>query len=142
MWNAGLAMRQLADDGYCHVPGVLEPSFLETVQDLAAKTVESASPEHRAQWRSQGSLIALADHPAFAVLIAYPGLRSMFDALGLPGTRYTSGYIISKPPGGRPCSGTRTGGAGAIRSRAPDASPRSPCSSTSPTRGARTDACG
>ena len=99
-WDPVLAMRRLADDGYCHVPGVLEPAFLRTVQDLAARTVGSVGPAHRAQWKSQGTLIALSDHPPFAALITYPGLRSMFGEMGLDGTRFTSGYIISKPPGG------------------------------------------
>ena len=99
-WDSVLAMQKLADDGYCHVPGVLDPSFLKTVQDLAAAALGSVGAEHRAQWKSQGSLIALSDHPPFAALIAYPGLRSMFDAMGLEGTRFTSGYVISKPPGG------------------------------------------
>ncbi len=94
------AMRRLLDEGYCHVPQVLEPSFLEQVQDLAANTLRSIDEEHRAQWRSQGSLVALADHPPFAALIAYPGLQGMFARMGFDGTRFTSGYIISKPPGG------------------------------------------
>ena len=99
-WDPGLAKRQLLDEGYCHVPEVLEPSFLERVQDLAAGTLRALDADHRAQWRSQGSLVALADHPPFAALIAYPGLQEMFARMGLDGTRFTSGYIISKPPGG------------------------------------------
>ena len=99
-WDPGLAKRQLVDEGYCHVPEVLEPSFLETVQDLSAATLRAVGEDHRAKWRSQGSLVALADHPPFAALIAYPGLQDMFSRMGFDGTRFTSGYIISKPPGG------------------------------------------
>ena len=36
-------------------------------------------------WRSQGSLVPVADHPAFASLIAHPGFQEMFRRLGLPG---------------------------------------------------------
>ncbi len=99
-WDPAAARRRLVDEGYCHVPGVLEPSFLTSVQALAAATLETVGAEHRARWRSQGSLVALADHPPFAALIACPGLRSMFARMGFDDARFTSGYLISKPPGG------------------------------------------
>ena len=99
-WDPAAARRQLVDDGYCHVPEVLDPEFLGSVQALAADTLGTVGEDHRAQWKSQGSLVALADHPPFAALITYPGLRTMFERMGLDGVRYTSGYIISKPPGG------------------------------------------
>lgn len=99
-WDPALAMRRLVEEGYCHVPGVLAPAFLRTVQELAAGALRAVGADHRAQWRSQGSLVALSDHPRFAALIAYPGLQAMFDRMGFGGTRFTSGYIISKPPGG------------------------------------------
>ena len=99
-WDPAAARRQLTEAGYCHVPGVLDPVFLRSVQGMAAAALDTIGAEHRAQWRSQGSLIALADHPPFAALIAFPGLEEMFSRMGLDDTRFTSGYIISKPPGG------------------------------------------
>ena len=66
----------------------------------AEAALGSIDADHRAQWRSQGSLVPVADHPAFASLIAHPGFQEMFERLGLPGTRFSSGYVISKPPGG------------------------------------------
>ena len=99
-WDPAAARRQLTEDGYCHVPGVLDPAFLRSVQELAAAALATVGAEHRARWRSQGSLIALADHPPFAALIAFPGLEEMFSRMGLDDTRFTSGYVISKPPGG------------------------------------------
>ena len=100
VWDPALARRRLVEDGYCHVPGVLDPGFLRSVQEMAAAALDTVGAEHRAQWRSQGSLVALADHPPFAALIACPGLQEMFSRMGLDDTRFTSGYIISKPPGG------------------------------------------
>ena len=99
-WDPALARRRLVKDGYCRVPGVLDPVFLRSVQEMAAAALDTVGAEHRAQWRSQGSLVALADHPPFAALIAWPGLQEMFSRMGLDDTRFTSGYIISKPPGG------------------------------------------
>ena len=100
VWDPALARRRLVEDGYCRIPGVLDPVFLGAVQEMAAAVLDTVGAEHRARWRSQGSLVALADHPPFAALIAYPGLQEMFSRLGLDDTRFTSGYLISKPPGG------------------------------------------
>ena len=99
-WDPVAARRQLVEEGYCHLPGVFDPSFLASVQAMAAAALGTIGAKHRTQWKSQGSLIALADHPPFAALIAWPGLQAMFDRFGFDDTRFTSGYIISKPPGG------------------------------------------
>jgi ectoine hydroxylase-related dioxygenase (phytanoyl-CoA dioxygenase family) len=93
--------RALLQDGYCRVRQVLdEPAIARTRANSAAALETAATPEHRAQWRAEGSLIPLSDHPAFSALIASPAIRSMFDALALEDCRYSSGYVISKPPGG------------------------------------------
>ena len=99
-WDPAAARSQLVEDGYCHAPAVLDPAFLKSVQEMAAGALGTVGAEHRAQWKSQGSLIALSDHPPFAALIAYPGLQDMFGRMGLDGARFSSGYVISKPPGG------------------------------------------
>ena len=99
-WNPDAARRQLLDDGYCLVPGVLDPPSLGAVRKMAEAALATVGPEHRAQWKSQGSLVALSDHPASAELIAHPALRATFGRMGLGGARFSSGYVISKPPGG------------------------------------------
>ena len=99
-WDAGAARRQLVTDGFCHVPGVLDPAALQATVEAAEAALATIDADHRAQWRSQGSLVPVADHPSFAPLIAHPGFREMFERLGLRGTRFSSGYVISKPPGG------------------------------------------
>ena len=99
-WDAEAARRQLVTDGYCHVPGVLDPAALRTTVEAAETALGTVGADHRAQWRSQGSLVPLADHPSFAPLVAHPGFQEMFERLGFHGTRFSSGYVISKPPGG------------------------------------------
>ena len=99
-WDAEAARHRLAADGFCCVPGVLDADSLRATRGAAGAALASVGADHRAQWRSQGSLIAVADHPPFAALIAHPGLRHMFRRLGFRGTRFSSGYVISKPPGG------------------------------------------
>ena len=101
-WDPVASRRRLVEEGYCHVPGVLDPAFLRRVQEMAATVLDTVGAGHRARWKSQGSLIALADHPPLAVLIAWPGFQEMFARMGLEDARFTSGYIISKPPGGPP----------------------------------------
>ena len=99
-WDAEAARRQLVADGFCHVPGVLDPAALRATVEAAGAALASIDDDHRAQWRSQGSLVPIADHPSFASLIAYAGFQEMFGRLGFRGTRFSSGYVISKPPGG------------------------------------------
>ncbi len=91
---------QLFDLGYTVVKDVLDASSRERLQALAAQCVGGLSAEHRAKYRSEGSLIPVADHPAFAEFIGHPSILSSFKRLGLRDVRFTSGYVISKPPQG------------------------------------------
>ena len=99
-WDGEAARRQLIADGFCHLPGVLDPAALRATVEAAGTALASVDTDHRAQWRSQGSLVPVADHPSFAALIAHAGFQEMFGRLGFHGTRFSSGYVISKPPGG------------------------------------------
>ena len=99
-WDSEAARARLAADGFCHVPGVLDPASLGTTRETAEAALSAVGADHRAQWKSQGSLIALADHPSFAPLVTHPGFQEMFRRLGFRGTLFSSGYVISKPPGG------------------------------------------
>ena len=99
-WDSKAARRQLSAEGFCHVPGVLDPAALRATVEAAEAALGAIGADHRAQWRSQGSLVPVADHPSFAPLIAHPGFQTMFERLGFHGSRFSSGYVISKPPGG------------------------------------------
>ena len=99
-WDGEAARRQLVTEGFCRAPGVLDPAALQATREAAEAALGSIGADHRAQWRSQGSLVPVADHPSFAALIAHAGFQQMFTRLGLHGTLYSSGYVISKPPGG------------------------------------------
>ena len=80
-WGAEAARRQLVADGFCHVPGVLDPAVLHATVKAAGHALGTIGADHRAQWRSQGSLVPVADHPSFAALIAHPGFQEMFGGL-------------------------------------------------------------
>ncbi len=96
------ARRSLIDHGYCLIPKVLDDDIFGRVRTIAASGLADATPEHRALNRSQGSLVLMADYPAFAELIAYRRTLEVFAGLGFSDPRFSSGYIISKPPGGPP----------------------------------------
>ena len=98
-WDGAAARRRLDADGFCLVPGVLDPGSLRATREMAGAALASVGADHRAQWKSQGSLIAVSDHPSFAALIAHPGFQDMFRHLGFGGTLFSSGYVISKPAG-------------------------------------------
>lgn len=92
--------QQLRDDGFCVIPNVLTGPMFDQVQSLAGRCVQGISAAHRAQWRSEGSLVHVGDHPAFADLIAYQPALDALGTLDLDGIRFSSGYVISKPPKG------------------------------------------
>lgn len=92
----------LRRDGATVVPGVLDPDMLARLRVLSGDLLGKADPAHRAAQRSTGSLIQMAEEPRFADLIAYPAAFSALEKIGLPGARFSSGYLISKPPGGPP----------------------------------------
>jgi len=95
-WTA--KRQQLARDGYCVVPNALPRGLLQATRDRAAAVVRSIPSEHRTRNRSQGSLVLIADHPDFAELVASPAERGIFTGLGFSDPRFSSGYVISKPP--------------------------------------------
>ncbi len=98
---AGLDERnRLIGDGYAVVENVLDAGCQARLKSLATQCVAALGPEHRDRYRSEGSLIPIADHPAFAEVVAYRPALDAFASLGLTGVQFSSGYVISKPPGG------------------------------------------
>lgn len=91
---------QLFESGFTIVEKVLDGTDLDRLRSLSATCLAGLSAEHRAKYRSEGSLIPVADHPAFAEFIAHPSVLSAFERLDLRDVRFTSGYVISKPPEG------------------------------------------
>lgn len=92
----------LERDGYVVVEQLLSADVIETLRERSAAVVAEISTEHRERNRSQGSLVPLADHPAYADVIGAAELGALFDRLGFVDPRFSSGYLISKPPGGPP----------------------------------------
>ncbi len=88
---------QLRTEGVCVAEGVLDEDSINYLRNWSQKSLETLSDAHRAQNRSQGSLINIADVPAFADIIGHKSLQDLFDSLRFANPVFSSGYIISKP---------------------------------------------
>lgn len=90
--------RQLDEEGYCVVPGVLSPEMLGRVRAETERILGALPPEHERDNRSTGSMVNVYDSPVFADLIALPEAQAAIRGLGFSRATFSSGYIISKPP--------------------------------------------
>lgn len=94
--------KQLLEDGYCLVPQVLSPDFVQELRNVTDRLIDEMTEEESRQQRSTGSMIPVVKDPVLARLIAHPPALRMVEAMGYRDVRFQSGYIISKPPQGPP----------------------------------------
>ena len=90
-------LSQLMEKGYCVFDQALKKEDLEKIKVVSRRAVGEVSIEHRNKNKSQGSLILIADYPDFGMLIGNEEIIEIFRILGFGDTRFSSGYIISKP---------------------------------------------
>ena len=90
--------RQLIKEGYCQVPRIASDELISQIRGTADRLAEGLSDEEKEKHRLQGSLIDVWKHPEMAPLIALPSAITALGKLGFPGSKFYSGYIISKPP--------------------------------------------
>ena len=89
---------QLDEEGFCVFPGVLHDDLLNKLRRVTQAILEKLPPQHEADNRSTGSMVSVYEHPLFADLIALPAACEAIQSLGFSTARFSSGYIISKPP--------------------------------------------
>ena len=89
---------QLLRDGFCTVNGVLDRAMLERVTEVCDRLLNAQPAEHFDAQRSTGSMISVFSDPFFAELVAWPGALEAVADLGFPDPRWSSGFVISKPP--------------------------------------------
>lgn len=94
--------QRLIDDGFCVIDQVLDRAAMDDARAVSARALAQVTADHRARNRSQGSLIHMADYPGYAATIGHRALRGVCAELGFADPRFSSGYLISKPPGGPP----------------------------------------
>ena len=89
---------QLIADGYCVVENVLEEDMLTRLCSVTDELLDAETEEERAAHRSSGSMISVYQHSLFAELVVYPRALQTLEALGFLQPKWSSGYVISKPP--------------------------------------------
>ena len=89
---------KLQADGYCVIDKVFDQTDMDCLRSLCGQALSKVSTEHRERNRPQGRLVLIADYPEFGKLLGHPALSKIFDELELRDPKFSSGYIISKPP--------------------------------------------
>ena len=89
---------QLIADGYCVIEDVLKEDILTRLRTVTDELLDAQTEDERAAYRSSGSMISVYMHPLFAELVVYPRALQALDALGFLRPKWSSGYLISKPP--------------------------------------------
>ena len=89
---------QLIADGYCVVEDVLKDKMLTQLRTVTDELLDAQTEDERDAHRSSGSMISVYMHPLFAELVVYPRALQALEALGFLRPKWSSGYVISKPP--------------------------------------------
>lgn len=87
----------LNNQGFAVVKDYLSGSMLWALSVQSDGALSALAPEHRDEYRSQGSLVNLGDHPEFSHLITSVELLNLISGLGYRSCRWLAGYLISKP---------------------------------------------
>ncbi len=89
---------QLISDGYCVIENVLNGDMLSRLQTVTDELLDAQTEEQLAAHRSSGSMISVYMHSLFSELVVYPRTLLSLEALGFLRPKWSSGYVISKPP--------------------------------------------
>ena len=92
--------QQLIENGYCVVENVLTSAFLVRLREITDGLIDAVPAEEARTRRSTGSMIPVIRHAGLVDLVAHPTALAALESMGLEDSRFQSGYIISKPPGG------------------------------------------
>ena len=89
---------QLIADGYCVIENVLKEDMLTRLRTVTDELLDAQTEDQRSAYRSSGSMISVYMHSLFAELVVYPRVLQALEALGFLRPKWSSGYVISKPP--------------------------------------------
>lgn len=98
MENAQRKLIQLINDGFCIFENILDAEMLTRVRSASDALLAAQPTDHFEAQKSTGSMISVYDDPFFAELIAYKPALAALARLGYQRPRWSSGFIISKPP--------------------------------------------
>jgi len=94
--------RQLERDGFCILENIIAPPMLAQLRTITDRMLERQAAAHFEENRSQGSLLSVYEEPPMAELVAYPPILAALKRLGFENPKWTSGFVISKPPDSPP----------------------------------------
>jgi hypothetical protein len=90
---------QLRQDGFCIFEGILDGAMLAELRQVTNELLAQQSAVERERYRYQGSNIGIAyQHPVFARLFEWPRALAALAALGFPKPKWSSAFLLSKPP--------------------------------------------
>ena len=89
---------QLIADGYCVIENVLKAEMLTQLRTVTDELLDAQTDDQLAAHRSSGSMISVYMHSLFAELVVYPRALQALEVLGFLRPKWSSGYVISKPP--------------------------------------------
>ena len=90
--------RQLIEGGYCILENILDSEFIAELREVSGKLVAAMTAEEAREQRSTGSLIPVTKDPLLTELITLPQALHAMEAMGFRDIKFSSGYVISKPP--------------------------------------------
>lgn len=90
--------RQYREEGFCVLDNVLELEALESFKQVCETHLKNLTSEDRENERSTGSMVDLSQIPELAKLIANEKALSGFRKMGYGDVKFSTGYLISKPP--------------------------------------------
>ena len=92
-------LEELKKNGCCVLRNVLPNNLLDKCIEISDTALSNLTKEHLEEYISQGSMVHVADYPEFSELI---GSKELIDAIeknfDFTDIRFSSGYLISKPP--------------------------------------------
>ena len=83
--------KQLIDDGFCIIEGVLPEELLNRLRKKTDHLCQSASEENQTRFQSQGSMLSAMSHPIFAELIAWQKAINALKSMGFKHPTFTDG---------------------------------------------------
>ena len=92
----------LINRGFVHFKNLFSVAEIENLRELSEAILEKTQSSHRERFKSNGSLCNLAEWPEYSMLISDQRILNAIKSIGGNDIRWTSGYLISKPPGGDP----------------------------------------
>ena len=90
--------QDLLEKGYCLFENIVPSAMLEQLRAESTRLADARLEEDRVKNRTTGSMIDLTELSLCADLVALPSALAALASLGYDDPKFTSGYIISKPP--------------------------------------------